>query len=105
MSNTQDVDDPLLPVDINDRSVVANSNPEGLNGTEAGQVPRRIHPNRPGLSGKSFSDRRVQLPEIFPGELRELNPGRQPPISLSLGAPAGRSFSPGVFGQTPRRPS
>jgi hypothetical protein len=47
MSNAQDVDDPLLPVDINDCSVVANSNLEGLNGTEASQVSGRIHRNRP----------------------------------------------------------
>src|SRR2546428_9610711 len=94
MSNTQDVDDPLLPVDINDRSVVANSNLEGLNGTEAGQGPSRIHRNPPELSGNSLSDRRVQLPELFRGELPELNPERQPLIPLSSGARAGRAFSP-----------
>src|SRR3989442_10463996 len=100
MSNTQDVDDPLLPVDINDRSVVANSNPEGLNGTEAGQVPRRSHRNPPELSGNSLSDRPVQLPGLFPRRLRQLNPERQPRLPLSSRPRAGRSFSLGFFRQT-----
>jgi len=47
MSNAQDVQDPLLPVDINDRSVVADSNLESLYGTEAGQVSSGIQRNRP----------------------------------------------------------
>src|SRR2546422_2172673 len=104
MSNTQDVDDPLLPVDINNRSVVANSNLEGLNGTEAGQVPSRIHCNRPELPGYSVSDRLVQLPELFRSEFRELNPERQPLIPRSSGVRAGR-FSPREFaGETRRCP-
>ncbi len=82
MSNAQDVHDPLLPVDINDRSVLADSNLESLYGTEASQVSHGIQRNRPYLWGNSLSDRLVQFPELFRGEFRELNPECQPLIPL-----------------------
>src|SRR5439155_22061239 len=102
MSNAQDMDDPRLPADIDNSPVVANSNLEGFNGSQTSQVSSRVQCNRPELSGHSLSDGFVQLPELFRGEFRELNPERQPLIPLSSIAQAGRSFQPGFVGATRR---
>src|SRR2546421_12573633 len=102
MSNDQDKDDPLLPVDIDDSPVVAHSNLEGFNGSQTSQVSTRIQCNRPELSGHSLSNGFVQLPELFRGEFREPNPECQPLIPLSSVALAGRSFPPGFVSATRR---
>src|SRR2546421_1572129 len=102
MSNAQDMDDPLLPVDIDDSPVVVHSNLEGFNGSQTSQVSSRIQCNRPELSGHSLPDGFVQFPELFRCEFRELNPECQPLIPLSSVALAGRSFPPGFVGATRR---
>ncbi len=104
MSNAQNVDDPLSPVHINDRSVVANPNLESFNGSETSHVSSRIQRNRPELFGNPLSDRLVQFQELFRGEFRELSPERQPLIPLSSVALAARSFPRGFAGVTRRYP-
>src|SRR5947208_8601188 len=104
MSDAQDEDNPPLPVEINDSSVVPNTNFEGVNGTEASQVSSGIHRDRPKLSGDSLSDGLVQLLELFGGEFRELNTERQPLIPLSSSARALRSFTRELVGETRRYP-
>lgn len=92
--DTQDVDDLLLPVHVDDRSVVSDPKLVRLDRTKAGQVARRALCDRPELARDSRSNNLVELAELLRRELGELDSEGQPLIPLPSTVPEGSSYQP-----------
>ena len=72
----------MLPIDVNNGSIVYHSRLVCLNGTKARQVPPRIQGDRLELTGNPLADGLIQLPELVGREFGELDPEGQALIPL-----------------------
>ena len=91
MAHRQDIHNLSIPVHIDDRPNVSDTQLVRVNRAESNQIAGRISGHPLELPQDSLSDGLVQLAE-FPGcKLGEFDSERQVLIPLSKGAPAGPS--------------